>query len=393
MNFIDKIHLSDYHYALPEERIAYFPAEPRDYSKLLHYQQGEIKDFHFYDLPSLLPQGSLLIFNNTRVIPARIIGYRPSGGAIEVFLLEPYEQNYEQVWNETSKTQWKCMVKNLRKWKENEVLHLPLEGEEVRIQWVHRGTTNLMVSIEWQSGKRFAEILMLIGKIPLPPYMKRAVEHLDYEAYQTAYAKHQGAVAAPTAGLHFTPELLQALPKYGIQTAEVTLHVGAGTFKPIETNNLYEHIMHQEYFTVSLETLKLLVEHEGPVVAVGTTSVRTLESLYWFAYLDENTCFLPQFFPYETEAKYTWKESLQILIERLEKTEKQVFKGYTSLFIMPGYVFRSVQGLITNFHQPGSTLLLLIGAWVGKHWRKIYEHALNHDYRFLSYGDSSLLWH
>ncbi len=386
---IQNIDLENYQYQLAEERIAKFPVQPRDHSKLLIYQNNVIQEDRFYTLAKYLPPKSLLIFNDTKVIQARILFQKASGSQIEILLLEPHNISYEKVFQEKQKVEWKCMVGNAKKWKLNEILILPLENGILQAKWIQKTQHEMIVELFWDNGLNFSDLLEMIGKIPLPPYLNRDSIESDKQTYQTVYAKHLGAVAAPTAGLHFTENVFQSLKQKNISWSEVTLHVGAGTFKPLTTHNLLEHIMHQELCYVSLSTLKTLYNYAEHIIAIGTTSLRVLESIYWFVSND----FQPfdQWYPYLNPAKFTYQEALLRAIEYLEKNNSNILSFPTRLFIVPGYSFQSIQGIITNFHQPESTLVLLIAAWLGDEWKKVYEYALNHDFRFLSYGDSSLL--
>lgn len=388
-DFIQNIKLQDYRYPLPEEKIAKFPVQPRDHSKLLIYRYSQIQEDYFYHLSKYLPENSLLVFNDTKVIQARILFQKTTGSTIEILLLEPYGLSYEQVFQATQKVQWKCMVGNAKKWKIDEILTLPLPDGILYAQWVKKSQNETIVEFSWNNYLNFGDLLKMIGKIPLPPYLDRPAIESDKETYQTIYAKYLGAVAAPTAGLHFTENVFQSLNQKNISCSEVTLHVGAGTFKPFSSDNLLNHVMHHEYAYVTLNTLKNLYNFSENIFCVGTTSLRVLESLYWL--VRNNFQSFDQWFPYRTSCTCTYKEAVYQAIEYLEKNHVNTLSFSTPLFIIPGYSFQSIQGMITNFHQPESTLILLIAAWLGEDWKKVYEYALNHHFRFLSYGDSSLL--
>jgi len=388
----------DFSYNLPQARIAQRPLAQRDQSKLLQYQQSIITNHQFTDLPNLLPQDSLLLFNNTRVVQARLLFRKESGGLIELFCLEPLlpSSEVQTAMQTTPEATWLCLVGNNKRWKsgplvmEHAGLHLTAEriasqgeGYRIRFSWTPADHT-------------FAEILNAFGNIPLPPYLQREAEADDSQRYQTVYARFDGAVAAPTAGLHFTEAVFTALQAKGIARQELTLHVGAGTFKPVKADTMAGHEMHREELLVTQSLLKSLLAHRGPVIPVGTTSLRTLESLYWMGcLLQPEDPLLPepgQFTAYEIVTDLPAAAALKRLLDWLEVRQLEQVIAYTAIMIAPGYRFRLAQALITNFHQPQSTLLLLIAAAVGNQWQGIYEHALQNDYRFLSYGDSSLLW-
>jgi S-adenosylmethionine:tRNA ribosyltransferase-isomerase len=403
---MDPLNLSDYQYTLPEGRIAIHPLAERDASKLLIYQQGELRSRIFRQLAEELPANSLLVRNETRVIPARLHFRRATGAQIEVLCLSPMEPSSDPALAMAAigETTWECMVGNLRRWNVGETLEhrLPLQGGgELHIQ-----ATRLRVLSEtqtvhfaWQPADYpFQYVLECLGKAPLPPYLKREAEPDDTRRYQTVYAQTPGSVAAPTAGLHFTERVFQQLSDKGIQLLDVCLHVGAGTFRPVQTEDVRQHTMHREPISVDIETLNQLAHPAGPVVAVGTTSMRTLESLYWLGVQAlDNPMRVPtevtQWEPYETETQLPPPtEAYAALVQLLRTRGLQRITAETGLMIVPGYRFRVVQGLITNFHQPGSTLILLVAAFIGADWRRVYDFALTQDYRFLSYGDSSLLW-
>lgn len=400
-----QLSIHDFTYQLPPERIAPEPLPQRDQSRLLVYRQGQLTDRRFYELPAELPAGSLLVFNDTKVVRARLFAHKPTGGIIELFCLEPVAPHraIEPAMQQTGSCVWKCLVGNGKRWKSGPVLlEFMAHGKPATLtaerQEVADGYS--LIQFSWEPAELpFAEVLRGAGHLPLPPYLNRPDTDVDAVRYQTVYAAQEGAVAAPTAGLHFSEEVLQELQAKGIETAHVTLHVGAGTFQPVKADRMAEHPMHAEPISVTPTLLRQLLTHnQGPVLAVGTTSLRTLESLYWLgvqllqnpASADE-ALHVGQWQPYEPGSDILAAEALQALLQYLEKTGADVLNATTQLLIAPGYRFRIVQGLITNFHQPESTLLLLVAALVGPQWRQLYEHALSHDYRFLSYGDSSLL--
>lgn len=398
------IKIEDYNYPLPDERIAKFPLEKRDASKLLLNKNGQLSEFHFYDLPELLPADCLLVFNNTKVIQARLIFTKETGAQIEVFCLEPHNPNdYVLSFQQTQACEWKCMVGNSKKWKAGKIqtsLQLNngksvlLEAERVSTE----GNTHI-IRFTWEDqALTFADILDKAGELPIPPYLHRHTCERDKETYQTVYSKIKGSVAAPTAGLHFTPEVLAALPAKGIELEELTLHVGAGTFQPVKSEEIKEHTMHSEVISVKQETIEHLIKKTGRVVAVGTTSVRTLESLYYIGlYLqahpdaEAHELSVQQWTPYKTESKLTTEQALNNILLYLKKNNKEKLQTATQIIIAPGYEFKVVNAIITNFHQPKSTLLLLISAYLKGNWLEMYNYALAHDFRFLSYGDSSLL--
>ena len=404
------IHISDYNYPLPDERIAKFPMARRDHSKLLIYRKGEVGEDMFYNLPDYLPKGALMVFNNTKVIQARMhfrkvdANGEHTGALIEVFLLEPAEpSDYELMFQTTGHCAWYCLVGNLKKWKEG-----PLTRECIinNAQCIIRATrgeihgTSYRIDFEWDAPVSFAEIIDVMGELPIPPYLNRTTQESDKTTYQTVYSKIKGSVAAPTAGLHFTPEVLQDIDAHGIDREELTLHVGAGTFKPVKSEEIEDHEMHTEYISVRRETIQKLIAHDGSAIAVGTTSVRTLESLYYMGLkvmhnpdLTEDQLHVSQWEPYGEmkSGEVKSEKSLRALLDWMDAHDLQVLHSSTQIIIAPGYDYKIVKMLVTNFHQPQSTLLLLVSAFVRGDWRKIYDYALSHDFRFLSYGDSSLL--
>lgn len=396
-----QINISDFSYELPDERIAKYPLSERDHSKLLVYRKGGITERHFFDLPSLLPEGTLMVMNNTKVIRARLRFHKETGAQIEVFLLEPFEPaDYEQIFQRRHSCSWTCLVGNLKKWHQGT---LSLSIRDGLVLTARRGDGvgqggSLQIDFSWTGDASFAEVLEAAGELPIPPYLNRRTEESDLQSYQTVYSKIKGSVAAPTAGLHFTPQVLQALDARGVERQEVTLHVGAGTFKPVKSERMENHEMHTEYISVSRQVLQALLRHDCRVTAVGTTSVRTLESLYYMGCrierqpdIDEEHLHVSQWEPYESACSISPQHAIANILSWLDRGGIDVLHSSTQIILAPGYRYRLVEAMVTNFHQPQSTLLLLVGAFVGADWRRIYEYALDHDFRFLSYGDSSLL--
>lgn len=411
---MEEILIEEYNYPLPDERIAKYPLAQRDQSKLLIYRNGQVSEDRFYRVGEYLPADSLLIYNNTRVIQARLEFHKQSedgtqGARVEIFCLEPLEpHDYQLSLGSTDGCTWKCMIGNAKKWKTG-ALALPVvlpSGEEVRLlaeKGAQTGNT-FAVNFSWEGASvSFAEILDAVGELPIPPYLNRKTEESDKTTYQTVYSRIKGSVAAPTAGLHFTDDVLDGLRQRGIQTAEVTLHVGAGTFQPVKVADANQHTMHTEIIAVPKTTIQTIIENLGHIVAVGTTSMRTLESLYFLGVQLHDTLHstphtlhptlsVAQFEPYEMAHTLSTYEALQAIVEYLEQTGQDTLHAETQIMIKPGYVFHVVDQLITNFHQPKSTLLLLVSAFVGGDWHTIYDYALANDFRFLSYGDSSILF-
>jgi len=459
------IRISDYNYPLPDERIAKYPIAQRDHSKLLVYNQGQVSDDVFYHLPDYLPQGALMVFNNTKVIQARLHFRKSTGALIEIFLLEPaVPADYEQIFQTRSRCSWLCLVGNLKKWKDGTLVRkLEISDEVFEIRATRKGEvgTSQLIEFQWEniaeldanhishlspltshlsshlspltSHLSFADIIDAMGELPIPPYLNRDTEESDKTTYQTVYSKIKGSVAAPTAGLHFTPEVLSAVDARGIDREEVTLHVGAGTFRPVKSETIEGHDMHTEYIAVRRQTLEKLLAHDCQAIAVGTTSVRTLESLYYMGLkvlrnpdITEEQLHVSQWEPYtinerleirderydynnaestgiprdsaELDANHishlsslTSHFALQALLDWMDRHHLTVLHSSTQIIIVPGYEYKIVKMLITNFHQPQSTLLLLVSAFVHGDWHRIYDYALQHDFRFLSYGDSSLL--
>ena len=396
------IHISDYQYPLSDDRIAKFPIAQRDHSKLLVYRHGEVGEDVFYHLPDYLPKGSLMVFNNTKVIQARMHFRKSTGALIEVFLLEPAEpSDYELMFQTSGHCAWYCLVGNLKKWKEGTLERtLDIENGTFTVK-ASRGPihgTSYRIDFSWTGGLSFAEVIDAMGELPIPPYLNRETQESDKTTYQTVYSKIKGSVAAPTAGLHFTEQVLQAIDSAGIDREELTLHVGAGTFKPVKSEEIEGHEMHTEFISVRRSTIQKLLDHNASAIAVGTTSVRTLESLYYMGLkvmqhpeLSEEQLHVSQWEPYESESLTTAVQALKALADWMDAKGLEVLHSSTQIIIAPGYDYHIVKMLVTNFHQPQSTLLLLVSAFVKGDWRKIYDYALTHDFRFLSYGDSSLL--
>lgn len=399
------IQIKNFNYNLPDERIAKFPLAKRDNSKLLLYRHGEVTEDVFHNIAQYLPKGALMVFNNTKVIQARLHFRKETGALIEVFLLEPYmPADYEQMFQTTCHCSWLCMIGNLKKWKEGTLKRtFDVKGKEVtlvaeRKEDVHK---SYRVDFSWDaSDVSWAELLDAVGELPIPPYLNRETQESDKTTYQTVYSKIKGSVAAPTAGLHFTPEVLADIDRHGIDREELTLHVGAGTFKPVKSEEIQDHEMHTEYICVHRQTLEKLIRHEAKAIAVGTTSVRTLESLYYIGVklektldLSEEELHVCQWEPYENAVAkpITPIKAIENILACLDKHGLSALHASTQIIIAPGYEYNIVKMLVTNFHQPQSTLLLLVSAFVHGDWRKIYDYALAHDFRFLSYGDSSLL--
>lgn len=391
--------ISDYNYPLPEERIAKYPLPERDHSKLLIYKDGEVREDHFFRVGDYIPAHSLLVYNNTRVIQARLVFHKPSGARIEIFCLEPLApHDYQLSLSSTEGCTWKCMIGNAKKFRETAIdMPLQVAGDNVVLRATkgeQMGNT-FAVTFSWEGGLSFAEILDAVGELPIPPYLNRPTEERDKTTYQTVYSRIKGSVAAPTAGLHFTEAVLADLRQRGIKTTELTLHVGAGTFQPVKTEDANLHTMHTEIIAVPRQAIVDILANLGHIVAVGTTSMRTLESLYFLGCMllrGDRSLHVPQFMPYEQEWTLSTEEALQALLAYLDETHQDTLHAETQIMIKPGYRFHVVEQLITNFHQPKSTLLLLVSAFVGEDWKKIYDYALAHDFRFLSYGDSSILF-
>ena len=417
------IQIHDYDYPLPDERIAKFPLQERDSSKLLVYEGGKISETVFRNLPSLLPEGSLMVFNNTRVIQARLHfrkGETQDGALIEVFLLEPAQPvEYQENFARKGSCSWYCLVGNLKKWKEGALTReLTINNEKFKLSAERIGThgTSQEIQFTWDANLTWAEVIDAVGELPIPPYLNRKTQESDKTTYQTVYSKIKGSVAAPTAGLHFTKQVLADIDAKGIEREEVTLHVGAGTFRPVKSEDIGGHDMHTEHIAVHRQTIERLIAHNGEAIAVGTTSVRTLESLYYMGVLAkaplqpppeegglqmQNSLLLgggmgrglhvPQWMPYEYDNSLSVMDALTALLHYMDERGEEVLHSSTQIIIAPGYKYHIVRRMITNFHQPQSTLLLLVSAFIGEGWHDVYDYALAHDFRFLSYGDSSML--
>ena len=396
------IDINDFNYQLPDERIAKFPLAERTSSKLLIYDNGNIAESRFSNVAEYLPKGAMLIFNNTRVVRARIVMHKASGARIEVFCLEPHRPaDYERAFAIKGEAEWSCIVGNLKKWKEGQIgIDFEYGGEShtLRAEIVVRGTREHIVRFSWSADVTFGQLLEILGRIPIPPYLNRESEDIDNTRYQTVYARFEGSVAAPTAGLHFTPELIADMRAKGFAFEEVTLHVGAGTFLPVKDEDAAQHAMHTEHFSVTREAVRNILDKRGSIVAVGTTSVRTLESLSALAWrikctgTPDTERTVGQWELYDIPEEFDGRLVLETLLKYMEQQGVEQLKAATQIMITPlGYRFRIVDYIITNFHQPKSTLLLLVSAYVGEDWRRIYDYALANDFRFLSYGDSSLL--
>ena len=399
---IPKIDIEEYRYELPEERIAQYPVKERDSSKLLLYNKGVVSEDLFRNIADYLPDDSLLVFNNTKVIRARLLFRKETGAAIEIFCLEPLlPADYEQSFGSKNPVEWKCIVGNLKKWKSGTIaLTFVFKGEqhELTAEKVKPEGEAWRIRFSWDNENlSFSEVTETAGHIPLPPYIRRGDENEDNVRYQTVYSTIKGSVAAPTAGLHFTDRVLSSINIKGIKRADLTLHIGAGTFKPVKTNDISDHEMHCEHFFVTRDLIESLLSCSGRIIAVGTTSVRTLESLYWLGNKiidnkeDLAEMIVEQWDPYLEGSDISSGESLEALLAWMKKKGTGILHGSTTVMIVPGYRFRIINGMITNFHQPGSTLLLLVSAYIGDNWKKIYSYALANGFRFLSFGDSTLL--
>lgn len=401
---VKHIKIHDYNYPLPDERIAKFPLEQRDHSKLLVYNKGEISEDKFYNISDYLPKNALMIFNNTKVIQARLHFRKETGALIEVFLLEPFAPaDYEQMFQSTSECSWLCLVGNLKKWKGQKLTReITVKNLIVKlcVEYISEHHTSHQVRFTWDNNDvNFAEILDAVGELPIPPYLNRETQESDKTTYQTVYSKIKGSVAAPTAGLHFTDSVLASVDKHGVDREEITLHVGAGTFKPVKSEEIGGHDMHSEFICVHRSTIEKLIKHGGHSIAVGTTSVRTLESLYYVGLkvasnksLTEEQLHVEQWEPYDDNLpKLSSVESMQAILQYMDANNVNMIHFSTQIIIVPGYEYKIVNMLVTNFHQPQSTLLLLVSAFLHGDWKRVYDYALAHEFRFLSYGDSSLL--
>lgn len=399
---IPEISIENYNYNLPDDRIAKYPLSERDMSKLLVYKDSEIQEHRFTSMPEFLPEGHLMVFNDTKVVPARLHFQRETGAHIEIFCLEPVQpEEYVSMFAVTQSCRWKCIVGNVKRWKGDTLRLYNPEGSEgiaamdLKADLIERNGETSIVEFSWSDGAPFSAVLESCGSIPIPPYLNRETESVDLERYQTLYAKYRGSVAAPTAGLHFTEKVLDDIRAKGIKTGTVCLHVGAGTFLPVKSSRVAEHTMHREPFVITKEFLMTLIGSLGKVIAVGTTSVRTLESLYYVGVSCIETGRpddVRQWDPYTKSYEYSVDQALSSLLSYMETHDMESLQIGTSIIIVPGFKFRVVDVLVTNFHQPQSTLLLLISAFVKGDWERIYDYALKHGFRFLSYGDSSLLF-
>lgn len=395
----NNIDIREFDYILPDDRIAKYPLSSRDTARMLISENGKLTDDRFYNLSNHLSEHAVLYFNNTKVLYARLPFKKATGANIEIFCLEPYlPEDYSVNLARKGASQWKCLVGNLKKWKEGAIFLAGNDEFGLKAEIVSRETDSVVISFSWNPQWTFADILVKAGGVPIPPYLNRPSEDADKQTYQTLYSKIEGSVAAPTAGLHFTPEVLDSIDKKGISRHEVTLHVGAGTFRPVSASDIVDHVMHQEYIIVGRDVIESLRTNEQIVYAVGTTTVRTLESLYWVGVqLFNEVCehevifHVQQWEPYGATELPSKIEAIDSILEYMENLSLNSIHVRTSIIIVPGYKHKIVQGLITNFHQPRSTLLLLLASFVGNHWKEMYQHALKNSYRFLSYGDSCFI--
>jgi S-adenosylmethionine:tRNA ribosyltransferase-isomerase len=395
-----ELSMSDFGYDLPDEKIARYPLERRDQSKLLVWKAGKMKEGLFERLGGFLPARSMLVFNDSRVLEARVLFQKPTGGEIEIFCLEPYAPNdITKSMSQTGSVLWTCLIGGASKWKHGHALGKQIGGTRLEARFIEKRTSDFIVEFSWMPAHLpFADVLHQLGSIPIPPYLKRSAEISDSERYQTVYAREPGSVAAPTAGLHFTEKLINSLSSKGIQSLYLTLHIGAGTFMPVKSRKLSDHHMHEEFIEVNAAAVeKLISALHKPVIAIGTTSLRTLETLYWLGLqisqnknISLSDLFLDQWFPYQQSHEMSAERALHFLLDRVRREPGQKLITKTQLFIVPGYPFKIARGLITNFHQPNSTLLLLVAALIGPSWKSVYAFALEKDYRFLSYGDGCL---
>ncbi|HAN19801.1 MAG: S-adenosylmethionine tRNA ribosyltransferase [Bacteroidetes bacterium GWC2_33_15] len=395
----DNLQIEDYNYELPDERIAKYPLRQRDQSQLLVYNKGELQKDHFSNIPDFIPPESTLVFNNTKVIQARLKFYKNTGAQVEIFCLEPISpSDYILSFQQNKKVIWKCIVGNLKKWKTEELVKKIIVEQveiELKAKKIKTELNSVIIEFSWDnSDYTFSEILENIGLTPIPPYLNRESEDIDKDRYQTIYSQFNGSVAAPTAGLHFTNDVINKLKKKKITIEEITLHVGAGTFKPVKAESALEHEMHTEHFIIQKSTIENLLK-SSKIITVGTTSVRTLESLYWLGVklivLNRFETHISQWEVYESDQTLSRANALQALLNYMEKEKFSEFKASTQIMILPGYRFKMADILITNFHQPKSTLILLVAAFIGDKWKRVYDFALENDFRFLSYGDSSIL--
>lgn len=398
-----ELRIEDYTYELPDERIAKYPLAQRDVSKLLVYDKGNLQEDTYQNIAQHIPEGTLMVFNETKVVHARLLFKKPTGGVIEVFCLEPHTDygDVQTAMLQKNKVWWQCMIGGAGKWKNGMILTLSCDECTISAAIVDRGRGAFTLELTWEEDMSFAEVLHYAGKVPLPPYLHRNAEESDEERYQTIYAKHEGSVAAPTAGLHFTDKVMDSLKAKGVDTGFVTLHVGAGTFKPVKSETMEEHDMHAEWIDVSAATITQLITHlDKGIVSVGTTSMRTLESLYWIGAklhlgidMDFSQIAVSQWEPYELTEQPSAAVALTAILNYLKEKGQDRLLTRTQILIAPPYQPKLIKGLVTNFHQPQSTLLLLVGAMIGDDWKRLYQHAMDNDFRFLSYGDGCLLWH
>lgn len=398
-----ELRIEDYTYELPDERIAKYPLAQRDVSKLLVYDKGNMQEDTYQNIAQHIPEGTLMVFNETKVVHARLLFKKPTGGVIEVFCLEPHTDygDVQTAMLQKNKVWWQCMIGGAGKWKHGMLLTLSCDECTISAAIVDRGRGAFTLELTWEEDMSFAEVLHYAGKVPLPPYLHRNAEESDEERYQTIYAKHEGSVAAPTAGLHFTDKVMDSLKAKGVDTGFVTLHVGAGTFKPVKSETMEEHDMHAEWIDVSAATITQLITHlDKGIVSVGTTSMRTLESLYWIGAklhlgidMDLSQIAVSQWEPYELTEQPSAAVALTAILNYLKEKGQDRLLTRTQILIAPPYQPKLIKGLVTNFHQPQSTLLLLVGAMIGDDWKRLYQHAMDNDFRFLSYGDGCLLWH
>lgn len=398
-----ELRIEDYTYELPDERIAKYPLAQRDVSKLLVYDKGNMQEDTYQNIARHIPESTLMVFNETKVVHARLLFKKPTGGVIEVFCLEPHTDygDVQTAMLQKNKVWWQCMIGGASKWKHGMILTLSCDECTISAAIVDRGRGAFTLELTWEEDMSFAEVLHYAGKVPLPPYLHRNAEESDEERYQTIYAKHEGSVAAPTAGLHFTYKVMDSLKAKGVDTGFVTLHVGAGTFKPVKSETMEEHDMHAEWIDVSAETITQLIAHlDKGIVSVGTTSMRTLESLYWIGAklhlgidIDFSQIAVSQWEPYELTEQPSAEVALTAILNYLKEKRQDRLLTRTQILIAPPYQPKLIKGLVTNFHQPQSTLLLLVGAMIGDDWKRLYQHAMDNDFRFLSYGDGCLLWH
>lgn len=396
------LRIDDFNYELPDERIAKFPRKEREHARLLIFEQGRIEEGVFPEIKRVLQPGDMLVINETRVIPARLLFYKETGAEIEIFCLQPKNADHTAAMSARTETTWEVLIGNAKKWKEGGLQkHIAVSNQEIvlTVERIDRESGEMIVRFSWNNQDiSFSEIIAACGELPLPPYFERKAEEEDYQRYQTVFARYEGSVAAPTAGLHFTPSILDGLEASGVTLNKLTLHVGSGTFKPVSAAEMADHEMHGEFFSVSKDFLKKLITHTGRIIPVGTTSMRTLESLYWIGLKLKDGMFLPgqpialkQWEPYELKASIDRKEAIQAILDFLDREHRTELTGSTSVMIAPGYEFKFANGLVTNFHLPKSTLILLVAALIDEKWKEVYDYALRKDFNFLSYGDSSIL--